>query len=582
MGFEIENGILKMYYPEAGVTDVIIPEGVTSIGSCAFERFIQLTSITIPEGVMSIGKSAFLGCTGLTSITIPKGVTSIGAYAFRCCTGLLNITIPNSVTNIGISALYGCRGLNSIIVEKDNPKYYSIGNCLIEKETKKLIVGCDNSIIPVDDSVTIISGSAFHGCSGLSSIIIPNNIIKIGESAFEGCSGLTRINVEEGNPKYYSINNCLIEKETKTLIAGCKNSIIPTDESVTSIGEGAFYDCSDLASITIPESVTSIGVSAFGGCRGLKCINILGNPNLISDNFFAKPFGDIDGLFVCFTKKYSDTMEFARNYKRTGIVCPNYNLEKEENKNIKEALVRGFIEKSEEYQDEDIRLRYLNYIVEYNEYCLPLVYAKDRYEIIKAIAEEGMINSDNYEDFWAPVAETEAVECKVFLLNWKAKNITPEMEEEKLERELNKEPYNEKDMRKVWKYETKEDGTIKLTGYKKKSANSVIVPDHIGKKDVTEIGENTFNRCEQITDIIIPEGVKSIGKRAFEDCRGLTSITIPKTVTSIGERVFLGCSKLYIFIEEGNPKYYVEDNSIIEKDTNLVIFNTEELFGLDW
>ena len=98
----------------------------------------------------------------------------------------------------------------------------------------------------------------------------------LNKGAFSYCTGLTSITVAKGNTKYHSAGNCLIETESKTLIAGCKNSIIPTDGSVTSIGDGAFYGCTGLTNVTIPDSVTSIGSNAFYGCTGLTSITFNG------------------------------------------------------------------------------------------------------------------------------------------------------------------------------------------------------------------------------------------------------------------------------------------------------------------
>ena len=90
------------------ITNLIIPNSVTSIGSRAFSDCSGLTSVTIPNSVTSIGSKAFYNCSGLTSVTIPNSVTSIGTYAFSYCSGLTSITIPNSVTSIGVSAFSNC------------------------------------------------------------------------------------------------------------------------------------------------------------------------------------------------------------------------------------------------------------------------------------------------------------------------------------------------------------------------------------------------------------------------------------------------------------------------------------------
>ena len=219
-------------------------------------------------------------------------VSRIGEGAFENCSDLTSITIPNSVTAIGYFAFRGCSGLTSIEVAVGNAKYHSQGNCIIETASKTLILGCKNSVIPVDGSVTMIGFSAFEDCSGLTSITIPNSVTSISYSAFSGCSGLTSIEVTAGNAKYHSQGNCIIETKNKTLILGCKNSVIPVDGSVTSIGDSAFSECSGLTSITIPNSVTSIGNSAFWRCRGLTSITI---PNSVTSIGYSA-FSGCSGL----------------------------------------------------------------------------------------------------------------------------------------------------------------------------------------------------------------------------------------------------------------------------------------------
>ena len=128
------------------------------------------------------------------------------------------------------------------------------------------------SVSPDGDAVKGISEGAFANCTSLTSIEIPASVTNIGKGAFSGCGSLTSIVVAEGNTVYHSAGNCLIETAGKKLIAGCKNSTIPTDGSVTSIGERAFYGYSSLTSIEIPASVTSIGAYAFYGCSALEKI----------------------------------------------------------------------------------------------------------------------------------------------------------------------------------------------------------------------------------------------------------------------------------------------------------------------
>ena len=252
----------RAFYGCSGLTSVTIGNGVTSIGQYAFRNCSGLTSVTIGNSVTSIGQDAFSGCSGLTSITIPNSVTSIGSSAFYRCSGLTSVTIGNSVTSIGQDAFSGCSGLTSV----------TIPNSVTSIEWNAFS-GCSGlSSVTIGNGVTSIRGFAFSGCSGLTSITIPNSVTSIGSGAFNGCSGLSSITVAQGNTKYDSRDNCnaIIESASNKLIAGCKTTIIPN--SVTSIGGYAFYGCSGLTSVTIPNSVTSIGERAFHYCSGLTSV----------------------------------------------------------------------------------------------------------------------------------------------------------------------------------------------------------------------------------------------------------------------------------------------------------------------
>ncbi len=191
------------YYIVTGVGDLAgnieIPDEwngkpVKEIVTGAFKHCNYLKSVIIPDSVTSIGKWVFEDCSGLTSVTIGNGVTEIGELAFCDCSGLTSVTIPESVTSIGDRAFANCSGLKKITVAKGNPVYKSEENCIIEKETNTLVLGCRSSKIP--DSVTTIGGRAFWGCSGLTGeLTIPDSVTTIGERAFSGCSGLTSVTI---------------------------------------------------------------------------------------------------------------------------------------------------------------------------------------------------------------------------------------------------------------------------------------------------------------------------------------------------------------------------------------------------
>jgi len=231
-----EGGITLTRYTGSGGEVVIEREygglPVKSIGDSAFYRCSSLTAITIPDSVKRVGDSAFSGCSGLTGITIPDSVTSIGKWAFSGCSGLNGISISNRVTSIG--------------------------------------------------------DWAFEGCSSLTAITIPDSVTSIGDWAFDGCSSLTAISVNDNNINYCDINGVLFSKDKTLLIAypGGRNGDYSVPDSVTHIGDSAFFCCSSLTAITIPDSVKSIGDTAFYRCSGLTGITIPDSVTSIGDMAF--------------------------------------------------------------------------------------------------------------------------------------------------------------------------------------------------------------------------------------------------------------------------------------------------------
>ena len=319
-----------------GIGALVFDGDVKTIGGGAFSNCSGLTSITIPGSVTSIGRNAFEDCSDLTSVEIPNSVTSIGGCAFRDCSSLTSITIGNSVTSIGYDAFAYCSSLTNIIVASDNPIYDSRdnSNAIIETETNTLVFGCKKTIIP--NNIAKIGKYAFYGCSGLTSIAIPNSVTSIEDYTFCECSDLVCIIIGTGVRyigNYYSFYNCnrlntvinfsnltftkgsgiakhaskvinapngffdgdyvWLENENGMTLGGYLGNatelIIPDEykgKSVTSIGENAFADCSNLTSITIPNSVTSIEMAAFADCSGLTSITIPNSVTSIENNAF--------------------------------------------------------------------------------------------------------------------------------------------------------------------------------------------------------------------------------------------------------------------------------------------------------
>ena len=242
---------------EDGELSVDEAAAVTRLGTIFMEdntitSFDELQYFT---GLTSISDDAFSRCTELTSIVLPPNVTYIGQGAFFDCEKLASINIPESVTSIGKSAFLDCMGLTSISVESGNSVYDSRDNCnaIIETTTKKLLWGCNNTIIP--NSVKAIGNSAFSHCMTMTSVNIPDGVTSIGNWAFYNCESLTSV-------------------------------IIP--DNVTTIGEEAFWHCDALQSLTIGSKVTSIGECAFQTCDALTSVTIKkDNPIAITERVFT-------------------------------------------------------------------------------------------------------------------------------------------------------------------------------------------------------------------------------------------------------------------------------------------------------
>ena len=275
----------KIYYTSTD-GNVVTPNKTDVFGanilSIAYENGLGV--INFNGEVTSIGEYAFYSCKDLASITIPDSVTSIGEMAFTSCSSLASVTIPDSVTEIGFWAFYYCSSLAEF-----KGKFASAdGRCLIVDGKLKFFAPAGLTEYTIPDGVTSIGDYAFSNCSSLTNVTIPDSVTSIGYDAFEDCSSLTSITIPDSvtSIEYNVFASCSSLAEIKgkfatedgrcLIINGELDSFAPAGlteytipDGVTSIGTYAFYEYSNLISITIPETVTRIKDCAFKYCSKL-------------------------------------------------------------------------------------------------------------------------------------------------------------------------------------------------------------------------------------------------------------------------------------------------------------------------
>lgn len=296
----VENGEPKL------VTDIVLPDGLTSIGDAAFYWYGKLVSVIIPNSVTSIGDiafqhtgltsvdmgtrvtsigmGAFSGCNNLTSVSMPGTLTTIGRVAFSGCNNLTSVSVPVGVTSIGKGAFTGCSGLTSMTLpfaggSADENTYlgYLFGAS---------IPGENATYVPSNlKYVTItkhIGNSALLGCSNITRVTIGASVTSIGSAAFSGCTGLTDV----------SIGNGVTSIESRAFNECSSLTSITLPNNITSIANGTFRQCTSLKRVDIPASVTSIGSGAFSGCSALTDVYYEGTQEMWnsvridSDNYY--------------------------------------------------------------------------------------------------------------------------------------------------------------------------------------------------------------------------------------------------------------------------------------------------------
>ena len=496
----------------------------------------------------------------ITGIVVPNYVTRIDNSSFSGCSKLTSITIGSGVTNIGSSVFDNCTELTSIVVVDGNTIYHSNGNCLIVTKNETLILGCKNSIIPSDGSVTSISERAFYNCTGLTSITIPDSVTSIGKYAFNGCTGLTSVTIGNSvtsigeyafsgcnklqdiyitdiaawchisglhnlmgygsNNKNLYINNELVTSITITngvtaipssAFSGCSGlTSFTIANSVTSIGSSAFRGCTGLTSITIPDSVTSIGASAFRGCTGLTSISgSATNVSTVAKQ--AKP--------TSFTVNITSGTSIGDNAFEGCTGLASVTIGNSVTSIGQDAFhgCTGLTSVVIPDSATSIGEGAFSGCSSLESITIPFIGAK-----------AGVTSSDTYQYpfgyIFGTSSYTGSIATKQYYYGSSTSSTT----------------YSTYYIPSSLKSVTITGGNILYNAFSNCSRLTNVT---IGNS-VTSIDNSAFNGCSGLTSVTIGNSVTSIGHMAFSGCAGLTSVTIGNSVTSIGNSAFSGCTGL--------------------------------------
>ncbi len=509
------------------IPNVVNGYEVKGISPCAFMDCNKLTGVVVPEGIEDITAGAFARCYNLTQLELPNSLTLLWDFAFYDCKNLVSVSLGNQLESLGEGAFYGCSSLESV---------------------------------ELPSSLTYIYSSVFRDCSRLTEIHIPKKVKYLGNWIFAGSCGVRKLTVDENNPYFYSINNCILEDtdfdgETVGIVDyGCTGSMIPTDTKVKLIGASAFSAVSGITELLIPDNITEIGQNAFALCADLEKITIGRNVSIIQPFAFSR------------NKKLKEVyvlnpvpVDIADNVFHTEFVW-NEDGSFNTSKDFTTATLYVPYGSKNAYQ-EAAGWKNFQSIVEMEPASPNITFADA--EVKRICVENWDTNGDGdlSEDEAAAVINLD----NVFKKNTSITKFT------ELRFFTGLEIIGQSDFE-----DCDNLSEVLLPNSMRVIGHSAFYGSGLESMDipygVTRIEDYAFRYCRSLKNVTIPNSVTHIGEDALESCDNLVSISIPASVTSLYSSTLGGCASLKeIVVDADNPNYMSSDGILYNKDKTKLL-----------
>ncbi len=580
-----------------------IPQEIKLVGDRAFDS-CGFSSVTIPDTVKSLGYGAFMNCENLKELVIPDGVTDIGNQAFFECSALQSVSIPDSVESIGNGTFNGCSLLKSIEISPDHPVYEVRDLLLVDKRQSSIVSGTAaiSGKLGIPAGISKINGTAFQGCFQLTEVIIPEGVKSIESGAFRACRMLREITVPasvtsiEGDA-FNTYNNTVVIKGPAGSYAQryCRDNgirfeeieavpvaeslyeytvktdgtaeitkaadtildaVIPAEldgykvtsirtytfgldsrvqsvtipEGVTAISSHAFFCCKNLAELTLPDSLARMEESPIYSCRNLKTINISpAHPVYAFENHTL--VSKRDSTLICFLDPgATNSYVVPQGIKRIGDSAF-------EHSSFRSVTIPDTVE--------SIGATAFELCTNLKEIIIP-----DSVSWIghQAFFECSALESIRFPDNINSIGDGAFSGCRSLT----SIEISPDH------------PV----------YEVKDLVLIDKKRSRIVSASAAISGKYTVPEGILSIGDESFQSCVSLTEIVVPESLSEIGPDAFNACDKLRLVTIPGAATEIGDAAFSTCSDFLVVKAPAGSvaQKYCEENGIkfaeLENDTN--------------